>query len=77
MPKEDPAALLISELLYFGLPVSAIADQAGISRAHVHRLSGGEVRNPGFGTVTKLQRLVDRTTKSASMPKAGIVTRRV
>ena len=56
--------------------MEAIARHTGISRNHVHRLQSGECRRPGYETVTKLQRLADRTAKSAAMPKVGTVTRK-
>jgi transcriptional regulator with XRE-family HTH domain len=59
------------------MSVQEIARRAGLSRAHVDRLQRGDVRRPSYETVIKLQRLVDRTAKSAAMPKAGIVTRKV
>jgi transcriptional regulator with XRE-family HTH domain len=57
--------------------VEEIARRAGISRTHLHRLQTGECRRPGYETVIKLQRLVDRTAKSATAPKVGIVTRKI
>ena len=76
-PKDDPAPVLISELLFFGLPVAEIAAKAELSRTSIYRLADGSIRNPAFSTVQKLQRLRDVTASRATMPKVGIVTRKV
>ena len=73
--KPDIEALIAG--LRTEMSVQEIARRAGLSRNHVHRIAAGDVKRPSFETVTKLQRLVDRTTKSAAMPKVGIVTRKV
>lgn len=78
MPKpEDPAAIAITELLLCGLGVGQIAEQAGMSRTNVYRLHSGEIRRPRYQTVVALQRLVDRTARTAAMPKAGVVTKKL
>lgn len=75
--KPDLDLLTMIVELRAAMTVEEIARRAGISRNHVHRLQSGECRRPGHETVTKLQRLVDRTAKSAAMPKAGVVTRKL
>jgi len=74
---DDPAPLLISELLYFGLGVGEIANQANLSRTSIYRLANGWTQNPSHNTVMRLQRLRDHTAKSAAMPKVGIVTKKL
>ena len=74
---DDPAPVLISELLFFGLPISEIANQTKLSRTSIYRLADGSIRNPSYSTVTRLQQLRDRTASSITAPKAGVITRKL
>jgi DNA-binding phage protein len=63
---------LLTGLKTDGLGMAAISQRTGISRPHLYKLIEGEVKNPSFHTVDRLQKL----QATLARPKAGEVIKR-